>query len=71
MASLRKGTDIGLAGGRRVNIDELAKDSGTRKKLEDLLMLMDDIERHRDARESAAADVGPEEPKQTKRAQPA
>lgn len=68
MAKSHKDSHIGVTGGRRVNIDDLAKDSETRKKLQDLLGLMNDIERLRTVIDSGATDAGPDTPKQVEAA---
>lgn len=71
MPTLRKDTQIGLTGGRRVSIDALARDGETRKKLEGLLVLMNDIERRRTAIGGGVVDAGPDTPKLAKQVEPA
>jgi hypothetical protein len=71
MPTPHRETHIGLTGGRRVSIDELATDSETRKKLEDLLVLMNDIERQLAAASGGGADAEPDVPKRTKQVEPA
>lgn len=64
MTTLQK-PRIGLAGGRRIGIDEMAKSDKARKELEELLIMMEAMERE-DIR--SASESGPEAPtpKQTK-----
>lgn len=44
MAAVLKKARIGLAGGRRIDISEMAKDAKSREELEELLLLMEEIE---------------------------
>lgn len=62
MVALLKQPRIGLAGGRRIGIDEMAKDEKSRKELEELLVLMEAIES-----EDSAADRGPPTAREQKR----
>jgi hypothetical protein len=63
MVSLLRQSRIGLAGGRRVGISEMAKDLKAQKELEELLVLMEAIEKQ-DALTSSES--GPDVPEQTK-----
>jgi len=64
MATLQK-SRIGLAGGRRIGIEEMAKSDKARKELEELLIMMEAMERE-DATPTSEND--PDVPKEAKQA---
>lgn len=65
MTTLQK-PRIGLAGGRRIGINEMAKSDKAQNELKELLIIMEAMERENDP---PSVESGPEDSKQTQQAE--